>query len=88
MVNDHSISFSSMVAWSFTAVSVVLFLAACMVKVAGADAAAFLLACTFIGSVAATTVAHVRTYVCYQNQLLRMIIAGQRGAGDGELRSV
>lgn len=89
MVTDHSISFASTIAWLFTGLSFVLFAAAIALRFFKFDDAAFAAVTAFIAAVAGAGVAHIRTYFCHQNQLLRQIIAAQRAASaDQELRSV
>lgn len=88
MVNDRSISFCSTIAWVMTGVSFLLFIAACALKFCEADEVAFVVCCAFIAAIAMASVAHIRTYFCSQNQLLRLLLAAQRGAQDGELHSI
>lgn len=88
MVTDHSISFASTIAWLLTGLSFIVFVAAIALRFFKLDDAAFAAVTAFMAAVAGAGVAHVRTYFCHQNQLLRQIIAAQRATADQELRSV
>lgn len=88
LVNDHPISLASTVACLLDALCGTLFCVASVLKLLGDDAAAFVVCLAFIGALGVATVAHVRIYVCHQNQLLRLILAAQRGGADEGLRVI